>query len=292
MKRFFGIATVDTYGTHSGVSVGSTTSQTFGLLPTNDAHRLCPTLGRTPSRGANVTPVITSLSPSRGLIGATTASVTIIGKGLSGGHINTPAPIQVSNITVATDTKMVFDAIISDTATPGNYPGAIYVTVSGQDSNKEDFYVQVPTTLSIVAGSASGTAEQLCTSNACGTIVSFKYQVYDQDITPQPIRASMSMWDSFGSFSPDGLNLQGAPFTTTCSPNQRNGGPCNVNTNSDGTFIEAVLGGCATICCVGGVCTTGGPSDVSLTWHIASFSIVQQISEYCQKVLVNGAQVQ
>jgi hypothetical protein len=36
----------------------------------------------------------------------------------------------------------------------------------------------------------------------------------------------------------------------------------------------------------------GGPSDVAQTWHIASSTIVQQISEYCEKVLVNGTQVQ
>jgi len=102
----------------------------------------------------------------------------------------------------------------------------------------------------------------------------------------------MSIWDSFGSYSPDGLNLQGAPVVTTCSPNQTNSGPCNVNTLSDGTFTEAALGACATVCCVGGACTTGGPSDVPQTWHIASSSIVQQISEYCEKILVNGTQVQ
>lgn len=286
------IVTVDTYGTHTGVAAGSTTSQAFGCVPTNDAHRNCPNLCKTPSGGVNVTPSITSVSPSRGLIGATTSSVTIIGKGLLGGHINTPAAIQVSNIQNPTDTQVTFDAVISSTADPGNNVGAIYVTTSGLDSNKVDFYVQVPTSLSMVAGSASGTTERLCTSTACGTIVSFKYQVYDQDSPAQPIRNTMSFWDSFGSFSPDGLQLQGTPLTTTCSPNQTNGGPCNANTLSDGTFTEAVLGGCATVCCVGGVCTTGGPSGVPQTWHIASSSIVQQISEYCEKVLVNGTQVQ
>jgi hypothetical protein len=186
----------------------------------------------------------------------------------------------------------VFDAVISSTATPGINAGAIYLTVSGEDSNKVDFYVQVPTSISMVAGSASGTTERLCTSVSCGAIVSFKYQVYDQDSPVQPIRNTMSFWDSFSTFGPDGLDLQGKPLTTTCSPNQTNSGPCNANTLPDGTFTEAVLGGCSTVCCVGGVCTTGGPSDVAQTWHIASSSIVQQISEYCQKVLVNGTQVQ
>ena len=288
-----GIATVNYYGTLTGQSIGSTTSSTFGFLQAASENLIgCFDQKFTSSGTDNTTPNITSISPSRGLIGATTSSVTISGKGLLGGHINTPAAIQVSNITVATDTQMVFDAVISGTATPGKNAGAIYVTASGESSNKVDFYVQVPTALSIVAGSAGGTTEKLCNSITCGTIVNFKYQVYDQDSPAQPIKNVMSMWDSFGSFSPDGLSLQGAPFVTTCSPGLTNSGPCNINTLSDGTFTEAALGACATVCCVGGVCTTGGPSDVAQTWHIASSSIVQQISEYCQKILVNGTQVQ
>jgi hypothetical protein len=240
---------------------------------------------------ANVTPKITSISPARGLIGATTSSVTITGQGFLGGHVNTPAAIQVSNITTATDTQITFDAVISSTATPGNNAGAISVTTSGQTSNAKDFYVQVPTSLSMVPGTAQGTTERLCTSNACGTIVSFTYQVNDQNSpSPQPIRAQMSFWDSFSTFSPDGLNLNGAPQTTTCSP--VNTGPCNKFTGTDGTFGEGALGGCSTVCYVNGACTTGGPSGVTQTWHIAGYPIAQQLSEYCQKVLVNGTQVQ
>src|SRR6516225_5306280 len=189
------IVTVDYYGTHRAVSAGSTTSNTSGWLQ-HYGHLDCPDWNPTPRGTANVKPTITSVSPARGLIGATTKSVTITGKGLSGGHVNTPAAIQVSNITTATDAQITFDAVISTTAIPGNNAAAIYVTVSGEDSNKVDFYVQVPTSLSIVAGSASKTNEVLCGAGACGTIPTFKYKVNDQDSpTAQPIRASMSMWD-------------------------------------------------------------------------------------------------
>ena len=240
----------------------------------------------------SVTPTIASISPSRGLIGATTASVTISGKGFTGGHVNTPATIQVSNITTFTDTQIVLDFVVSTTATPGN--NAVSVTASGEQSNAVNFFVQVPTSLLFVSGSASGTTEKMCVLNvACGTIVSFKYQVQDQDSPAQPIKASMSMWDSFGStFSPDGLQMQGTTFLTTCSPNQTNSGPCNVSTYSDGTFIEGALGACSGVCYANGACTTGGPSGIPQTWHIATQAIVQQISEYCQKVLVNGVQIQ
>src|SRR5260370_11542953 len=64
-----------------------------------------------------VAPQITTVSPSRGLVNATTKSVTITGKGFTGGHVNAPAAIQVSNITTATDTQITFDDVISSTAT-------------------------------------------------------------------------------------------------------------------------------------------------------------------------------
>jgi len=232
----------------------------------------------------NVTPRIDSVSPPRGLIGATTSSVTITGQGFTGGHVNTPWSVQ--NITTYTDTQIVFDLAIPSSATPGNNAAAISVTAGGQGSNTKDFYVQVPTSLSMVPGTASGTTENLCTSNACGTIVKFYYQVNDQ--ATQPIRASMSMWDQFDTtFNPDNLHMQGTTFLTTC-PN--NTGPCNVNTKPDGTFLELALGACSTDC-YNGACKTGGPSGIGQTWHIASSPIRQSISEYCEKVLVNGVQV-
>ena len=48
------IATVDTHGTHTGVSVGSTTSQTHGCLNSNDSLRNCPLKCTYPSGNDNV----------------------------------------------------------------------------------------------------------------------------------------------------------------------------------------------------------------------------------------------
>jgi hypothetical protein len=50
------IATVDYYGSHTGVGVGSTTSQTNGQLQSNVVTRLCPILTKYPSGGVNVGP--------------------------------------------------------------------------------------------------------------------------------------------------------------------------------------------------------------------------------------------
>jgi hypothetical protein len=231
-------------------------------------------------------PKISSISPPRGLIGTTITNVTIKGSGLSIANVNVPPGIQVSKYDSQTDAQIVVDLDVTSGAQLGN--NELSVTANQRESNTLNFFVQTPTSLSIVSGTASG-SEKLCTSNACGTIVTFKYQVNDQEAPPHPIEASMSMWDSFGSFSPDGLKLGGVPLITTCSP-ATNTGPCGVYTNTDGTFTEGALGGCSTVCHANGVCTTGGPSDVPQTWHIASEGIVQTISEYCQKVLVNGVQ--
>jgi hypothetical protein len=69
------IATVDTYGTHTGVSVGSTTSYTNGRLIDNHQFDNCPVLMRTPSGPTNV--VKLSCSPSSATRGSTvTCSVS------------------------------------------------------------------------------------------------------------------------------------------------------------------------------------------------------------------------
>ena len=265
-----------------GVGVG----QTSVVATLEDQYHCTETSGTS----ATGVPNITSISPSRGLIGTTVTQVTISGKGFTNGNVNVPAGIQVAKYDSQSDTQIVVDLTLATNGTLGN--NQITVTASQQTSKAVNFFIQTPTSLSIVSGSASG-AEGLCTSNACGTIIMFQYQVMDQDSPAQPIKASMSMWDSFGSFSPDGLNMQGVQLNTTCTfDNKTNSGPCGVSTQPDGTFKEGALGACSTVCYVNGACTTGGPSDVPQTWHISSASIVQQISEYCQKVLVNGAQPQ
>jgi len=287
--------TVNSSGLVTGVAAGQATiSATYpnSVVLTGQIcgpNASCPTGNPGSSIQGNALPRIDNITPSRGLIGSTVSSFTITGQGFTtGGHVNTPAAMQVNNITTFTDTQIKFDLVISTSATTGNNAGAISVTASGETSNAKDFYVQVPTILSIVPGSAAGTTEKLCTSNACGTIVSFTYQVKDQDSTPQPINAVMSDWDSFATFNPDPLGMNSAVPNTTCTfNNMTNSGPCGVSTKSDGTFGEGALGACSTVC-YNGACITGGPSTAAQTWHIAASTIAQQIGEYCQKVTVTA----
>lgn len=216
------------------------------------------------------------------------ASVTITGRGLTGASVNTPSAILVHNLSIPDDMHINLDLEITSNATPGKNASAIYVTASGQPSNAVDFYVQVPTNLSIVSpGTGSEGSCQIAAGPGCGTTISFTYQVNDQDSpTAQPIYAVMSFWDSFDIPSPDPLQIQqNGGFLTTCTPAST--GPCNKFTQSSGQFTEAGLGACSPTCLKNGLCVTGGPSLVNQTWHIAGQPIVQKIS-ICEKVLVNG----
>jgi hypothetical protein len=152
--------------------------------------------------------------------------------------------------------------------------------------------VQVPTSLSIVAGTDSTTAEASCTTTVggkpatgCGITRSFTYQVLDQ--YGNPIRqAGLQVWDAFGTPSPNPLGM--TSFATTCSP--PNTGPCGKTTNSSGQFIEGGINICSTVCYSQSnkTCVTGGPSVVSQVVHVGNSQITQTISFYCDHVLVNG----
>jgi hypothetical protein len=68
------IATVDTHGTHTGVAVGSTTSQTRGCLNDNDPRLNCPRKCTTPSGNDNVMKLSCPASVTRA--GSATCSVS------------------------------------------------------------------------------------------------------------------------------------------------------------------------------------------------------------------------
>ncbi len=70
------IVTVDYYGTHHGAAVGSTTSQTYGVLQSNNVHLMCPTHGFTPSGSANVTPTVAFLGTNNYIFEGSDPTVT------------------------------------------------------------------------------------------------------------------------------------------------------------------------------------------------------------------------
>lgn len=164
------------------------------------------------------------------------------------------------------------------------------VKTSVEPSDTATCSVQTPTSLSIVAGTSSTGSESQCTTGAgtgCGVTRSFTYQVLDQNGNPitGPGIAALQFWDSFQVGSPNGLDVSGVG-STTCSP--ANTGPCGQYVNSQGQFAERALPVCSTVCYSKGTCVTAGYTSATQAIHIGPYTINQNISFYCDHVLVNG----
>jgi hypothetical protein len=186
-----------------------------------------------------------------------------------------------------TATSLVVDLAVAANATAGNNTLTVHSSGSPPQTATTTFFVQVPTSLSIVAGTDSTTAETGCTTSGklagCGVTRAFTYQVNDQ--AGQPIRSSMELWDSITTTSPNELNLQ--TYKTTCPGNT---GPCGVLTFPDGTFSET-LTLCAPACKPSGTCTTAGSTGADQLWSVAGKSLtsdVKHLSYQCDKILVNN----
>lgn len=180
-------------------------------------------------------------------------------------------------------------ATISDTITDVQNSPYCWASASGQD------FVQVPTSLSIVAGSDSTTSESGCTTSGglagCGVARTFTYQINNQNTHPINI-ANMAVGDVICNTSTNQLNLQGA--ITTCGGTTGacagTSGPCGKYANASGQFPE-LLKVCAPACKPSGTCTTAGQTVSNQTWYVNGrplSSDVKSISYQCNKILVNG----
>jgi hypothetical protein len=285
----------------NGVAVGKTNhyaqsiNMYWGLK--EDAPE-CDLSQEEPSAPTNVPPTITNISPPQGPIG-TTVSVTITGSGFgSNPTVNTVQGITAT-VQNSSDTSITANfAISTNPPTTGNSNVTVTNVATSLNSNGVNFYIQVPTSLSIVPGSSSTTPEASCTFTSggtqytgCGVTRSFIYQVNDQETPSQPIQAAgLQVWDAINTTTPNYLNISG--YTTTCTgtPAGTNSGPCNVTTNSSGQFGENSpgLSVCSTVCRVNNACTTGGPTNANQTVHVGTSVIVQSISYYCDHITVNG----
>lgn len=98
----------------------------------------------------NVTPVITSISPARGLIGIG-ITVTINGAGFAtGATVSAGSNISVSNISISSSTQMTATFTPTNSSSAGGNQN-VTVNVNGQTSNAQNFFVQVPTNLSVLS---------------------------------------------------------------------------------------------------------------------------------------------
>jgi len=136
----------------TGVSPGAVTIFASIFIDTVQGQMCSPSpscLGVLQAQGSgDVAPVLTSISPAQGLIG-NTVGVTLQGNGFSGATVNAGAGITV-NILSTSSTQIGANFVVSSSASAGNH--TVAVTVSGQTSNSLNFFVQVPTSLSLSLG--------------------------------------------------------------------------------------------------------------------------------------------
>jgi len=191
-----------------------------------------------------VTPVITSITPPRGLVGTPT-NVTINGAGFtSGPTVNAGPNVPVSNIAVSSSTQMTATFTPTNSSSAGGNQ-SVTITVKGQTSNSQYFYVQIPTALQRLS---AGVSAKQPTTNGCpavstppagpfGMRLAVNYQVLDQQSPAQPISATMPLREDLTNFVVDGQPQNGllGGFVTPSG-----------NTNSDGTFTDDPIGACAT----------------------------------------------
>jgi hypothetical protein len=196
------------------------------------------------SGGANVLPHITSISPSRGLIGATT-SVTINGSGFgTSATVNAGSGTTVTTSSVS-DTQISASFQVASNAPSGNH--SVTVSTAQGTSNSVNFYVQVPTSLQVLnhfvismtyIGSPCND-----TSSYYGIDIAAQYQILDQN--GQPINSSnMEPQEEVLNVVDNGQS-QGNP-----EPNWGDIGPTNFPgtskyTNSYGQFYDAPFGTCS-----------------------------------------------
>jgi len=146
------IATVNS-GWVSGVSVGSATMDVVDSVTepgySNECGYYlpsCPIYYYDPSveSAGSVGPSITSISPAQGLVG-TAISITMAGTGFaSGDTVSAGSKITVSNVSVVSSTQITATFTPSNSTSAGGSQG-VTVTASGQTSDSQNFYVQLPT---------------------------------------------------------------------------------------------------------------------------------------------------
>ena len=288
------IASSQGNGNFKGVKPGGFDAQANATLLDLNAdcpegqNQPCPNSPYFDQAGGAIMPRIDSITPPRGAAGST-VSVTLAGAGLSGGSVSAGSGITAT-VNSGTDTQLQASFVVSTSAVPGNH--SVTVTAGGQSSTPVTFYVQIPTSLSIVTGTDSTTPESSCTymdvhgnpQTGCGMVRSFMYQVNDQEVPPQPIQAALPVWDVITTTTPNNLMITG--YLTTCTP--ANTGPCGIFTSNTGQFEEHSLSVCSGVCRANNVCKTGGPTNATQAIHLGASVIAQNDSYFCDHVTVNG----
>lgn len=220
-----GIATAAAGGIIHATGSGSTFSRGSVTLRTPQSYKVCPLAGLTPQGVVDSSPKITGLTPSRGLIG-TSVPVIISGAGFATTGVSVSAGTGISvAVTSSTSERIEANFTVAANAPAGKH--SVSVTVAGKTSNSKDFFVQVPTSLSVVSVTL---ADPNCPGSAnYGLFVDVTYQTWDQDSPRVQIQASgMVPWET-GTF------FTGSPVD----------GPVGNSSASDGTFHDTPIGVCS-----------------------------------------------
>jgi hypothetical protein len=150
-----------------------------------------------------VGPQITNINVTQGVVGLT-YSPTITGTGFTSAAVvnvdqagSGTTGITVQNTVVASSTQIDVDFAIGQNASPGNHK--VTVTVAGQTSNAVNFFVQVPTRVTIGTPGGVVTVDPgpgkivngngvTVAQNICGAYENLTYQLADQ--MGNPIQAA------------------------------------------------------------------------------------------------------
>jgi hypothetical protein len=193
------IATVDDYGTHTGVSAGSTTSQTSGFLNDNNPRLRCPAMGTNPRGGVNVKPTISGPNTVWFFANLTVSGYTTSAQlTANGGNSSTTWNVTggADKITVSAFTGSSINVLSSGTAFSSSIGDvSLTATANGQTSNPFSITTRTPNL------SVPGATNTSCDSTY-GYITILYYAIKDQLLVPLPSNVPLNEnWTS--SVAPD-----------------------------------------------------------------------------------------
>jgi hypothetical protein len=215
----------------NGISAGTTTHSADGELDAGEGHAIdgkCPQNYFFPQASTKVKPMITSISPPRGLIG-NSVDVTINGTGFGASGLSVSAGSGISvTVNNSNSTQIQATFAIAPSASGGN--SNVTVTAGGQTSAPSGFYVQIPQTMIRDASYGSGGLGPLVTitngnvvdiygntlaSGGCGVYRNIGYLLVDQETPAQTIQGVYTLVENFTNYSTDVSGL-------TVPPNEDN----------------------------------------------------------------------
>jgi hypothetical protein len=192
--------------------------------------------------------------------------VTISGKGFgTSPSVNAGASITAT-VNSASDTQIQASFTILASAPAGNQ--SVTVTASGQTSAPVSFFVQVPTSLSLIATISQGPAS--CSQGTAGWDRWVTWQVLDQ--TGQPIQQVLTVSDTLTIGSPN-----------SCGTSGRTG---SANTYNTGQFPDHYFL-CTTGCAGGNSCQSNGTQTWTVQGKVLS-SDVKSVVYKCSSITING----